>query len=111
MANELFSQGDVVSENEPFTTTMRCRSLTSHGPISEITDEIYVDETSRVAPMNCDTNVTQLCRLTADLRHIPEEFLGRALGADNKWYYELEYQIEALCECVVCSERNAVTRR
>ena len=58
--------------------------------------DIYADRTTRQAPVARDGNVSLLCRVEADVSHIPEHELCRRRGDDHQMYYELSCKIEAV---------------
>ncbi|KAM7206445.1 chaperone protein DnaK [Naviculisporaceae sp. PSN 640] len=89
-------RGDPVAENEPFITSFTWAGLVSQGQIKKIGMDIYCDRTERNAPMAKDEYVRLLCRVEADLSHIPENMLRRRKGYNGEWYYELCCKIEAV---------------
>lgn len=89
-------RGDPVSENEPFFTPFVWTGLVSHGRVKKVTLELFADQTHRPAPIARDNNVRLLCRVEADLSHIPESELNRRRGQDGQWYYDLSCKIESL---------------
>lgn len=69
-----------------------------YGPPSSITLTIYADETSATAPTARNNDVNVLCRVGADLTHIPESEIDRKRGEDGEMYYHLDdCRIEAVC--------------
>lgn len=89
-------KGDAVSENEPFFTNFVWTGPVSGGRIRKISMDVFCDRTSRNAPIQRDENVSRLCRVEADVSHIPEHLLTRRRGADGLMYYDLLCKIEAV---------------
>lgn len=85
-----------MSENKPFSTSLYHTDLVDKGRIRKIITHIYCDRTPRDAPLARDDNVSRLCKVEADVSHIPETKLARRKGADGQIYYELAIQIEAV---------------
>ncbi|KAI1210146.1 uncharacterized protein F4807DRAFT_459977 [Annulohypoxylon truncatum] len=92
----IIKRGEPVSENEPFLRTYYHAQPVVLGRPNSITSNIYSDQVSSVAPLSKDKNVKLLCRVTANLHHIPENELEKTLGVDEMMYYQLEYQIESI---------------
>ncbi|CRK13867.1 hypothetical protein BN1723_010139 [Verticillium longisporum] len=88
-------RGDVVSETDPYCLSFVSTGLVSDGRINNIQQNIYADGTSSVAPVEHNDNTKLLCRVEADVSHIPEAQLNRRQGQDGQAYYELEYELEA----------------
>ncbi|KAH9904264.1 hypothetical protein F4778DRAFT_789845 [Xylariomycetidae sp. FL2044] len=68
----------------------------SAGRVNEVSISVYSDETSERAPLIHDENVNLLCRVVADVSHIPEENLDKITGIDGRIYYSLDCEIEAV---------------
>ena len=94
----LIKRGDAVSENEPFFTSFVWTGPVSQGRIRKVKMELYADRTPREAPIARDANVQLLCKIEADVSHIPENLLHRRKGNDGQMYYELNCKIEAVCK-------------
>ncbi|KAI1459697.1 hypothetical protein F4805DRAFT_472769 [Annulohypoxylon moriforme] len=94
----IIKRGELVSENKPFLRTYFFAQPVIFGRVDSITTDIFSDEVSMEAPLEKGKNVVLLCRVTANLDHIPEHDLGRSVGADGQTYYDIEYQIESICQ-------------
>ncbi|RXG48358.1 hypothetical protein VDGE_07654 [Verticillium dahliae] len=88
-------RGDVVSETDPYCLSFVSTGLVSDVRINNIQQNIYADGTSSVAPVEHNDNTKLLCRVEADVSHIPEAQFNRRQGQDGQAYYELEYELEA----------------
>ncbi|KAF3360981.1 hypothetical protein VDGD_07654 [Verticillium dahliae] len=88
-------RGDVVSETDPYCLSFVSTGLVSDGRINDIQQNIYADGTSSVAPVENNDNTKLLCRVEADVSHIPEAQFNRRQGQDGQAYYELGYELEA----------------
>ncbi|KAG7144564.1 hypothetical protein HYQ46_006688 [Verticillium longisporum] len=88
-------RGDVVSETDPYCLSFVSTGLVSDGRIKKVEMDIYADSTSSVAPVERNDNTKLLCRVEADISHIPEAQLNRRQGKDGQAYYELGYELEA----------------
>lgn len=91
-------KGDSVPEDKPHYQKAVFRRRVSEGRLNEAAVEIYADRTSAVAPVGVERSVELLCKLTVDLRHIPVTGFKEVIGQDGEWWYEVETQIEVLCE-------------
>ncbi len=89
-------RGDVVSENKPVNLEFHFRQRVSLGRIRDVGLTVFADRTGRDAPIAKDDEVTTLCKLTANISHIPEKLLQRCLGKDGKWYYDLKWKLEVV---------------
>lgn len=56
----------------------------SEGRIREIAVTVYANRTSLDAPLSRNGNVSELCRVEADISHIPEDLLNRRKGYDGQ---------------------------
>ncbi|KAI2469096.1 hypothetical protein F4781DRAFT_395791 [Annulohypoxylon bovei var. microspora] len=92
----IIKRGELVSENKPFLQTYYYTWPVKFGRIRSISINVYADEVSKVAPLERDSNVKVLCKLTANLDHIAEDKLEKTLGVDEEMYYVLETQVEAV---------------
>jgi hypothetical protein len=89
-------RGDDVSENQPFTTTFLWTGAVSLGKIRKIKMDVWADRTAREATIARDDSVQLLCRVEADISHIPESQLQKRRGDDGEMYWELNCKIEAV---------------
>ncbi|KAM7213914.1 chaperone protein DnaK [Rhypophila decipiens] len=94
--NWFIKRGETVAENTPFYTAFFITKAVADGRIKSVTAIVYCDRTPRKAPMEKDNDVERLCRLNADLSHIPEHLLEKRQGADGRIYYKVRCQIESV---------------
>ncbi|KAI6080351.1 hypothetical protein F4821DRAFT_273888 [Hypoxylon rubiginosum] len=94
--NWIIKRGDLVSEDQPFITRYTLGQPVSWGRFNSLTCTVYADQSSDVAPLARNDNVQVLCRVTADLRNIPEAQMERKMGVDGIMYYDLHVQLEAV---------------
>ncbi|KAI2627816.1 hypothetical protein GGR54DRAFT_628853 [Hypoxylon sp. NC1633] len=92
----IIKRGELVSEDTPFTKSFYHARPVAAGRIKEKSLQVNADQQSTEAPLSRNDNVHLLCRVTANLDHIPEHQLDRSLGADGQMYYEYEFEIEAI---------------
>ncbi|KAI0010680.1 hypothetical protein F4779DRAFT_576471 [Xylariaceae sp. FL0662B] len=90
-------RGELVSEDVPFKETFSVHRPVSQGRgPTKNTVEIYADQMSTEAPLSRSDNVQTLCRVTANLDHIPEDDLDKRQGVDGRLYYVYKFEIEAV---------------
>ena len=91
-------QGENVSENEAVFHNFYQWKIVSSGRIQKVTVEMFVDSTNRPAGTLRDENTKLLCKVEADVTHIPESQLTKRKGSDGELYYDLECKLEAVCK-------------
>ncbi|KAK6066752.1 Chaperone protein DnaK [Seiridium cupressi] len=87
-------KGDMVSENEPFSYKFRHYQLVSDGRVGKVTLPLYFDDSGREAPKRRDSTVKMLCKVEADLGHIPPSQMHTTTGKDGLLYYDIDVKIE-----------------
>ena len=87
-----------MSENEAIFHNFYQWKIVSSGRIQKVTVEIFVDSSKREAGQLKDDHVKLLCKVEADVSHIPESQLTKRKGSDGELYYDLECKLEAVCE-------------
>ncbi|KAI1372164.1 hypothetical protein F4677DRAFT_463469 [Hypoxylon crocopeplum] len=92
----IIKRGKLVSEDTPFLKTLIDSRPVSSGRRREMVMQVYADQVSDEAPLAQNSNVQLLCRVTANLDHIPDDQLDKELGVDGHMYYAVEFQIEAV---------------
>ncbi len=90
-------QGENVSENEAIFHSFYQWKIASSGRVRKVTVDLYMDNTNRPAVLLRDENVKLVCRVEADVTHIPENQLSKRKGSDGEMYYELECKLESVC--------------
>lgn len=83
-----------MSEERPFTKAIWMHSLVSKGHFGVVDITIYTDDSGRQAPDRKDSGVKALCTVTMDLSPIPLCDLSQKLGADDLYYYEIDFMVE-----------------
>lgn len=91
-------QGENVSENEAIYHNFYQWKIVSSGRIQKVSVEMFVDSTDRPAGTLRDDNTKLLCKVEADVTHIPESQLTKRKGSDGEMYYDLECKLEAVCK-------------
>ena len=89
-----------MSENEAIYHNFYQWKIASSGRIQKITVDMFVDSTDRPAGQLKDEHVKLLCKVEADVSHIPESQLTKRKGSDGELYYDLECKLEAVCKCI-----------
>ncbi|XXH01548.1 hypothetical protein Hte_007908 [Hypoxylon texense] len=89
-------RGDLISEDRPFLKAIQVAQPVSSGRPRSIGYTVYADQSSDVAPLARNDDLQVLCRVTANLDHIPDSRLEKKLGADGVMYYVVRAQIEAV---------------
>ncbi|KAH8677908.1 hypothetical protein BX600DRAFT_139920 [Xylariales sp. PMI_506] len=88
-------RGETVSENSPHCYDFRHVRAVDRGRVTKVTLNIY-QSTNVLAPVIIDEGASLLCRVEADVSHIPESELNIVEGKDGKRYYELQLTIETV---------------
>ncbi|KAK0613320.1 hypothetical protein B0T14DRAFT_438063 [Immersiella caudata] len=94
--NWFIKRGDDVSENKPYLTSFVWHIPASQGRFGKMSLNIYADNNNRQAVVKRDERVATLCRLEADLSHIPESELIHHQGADGLMYLKVRCEIESV---------------
>ncbi|KAI0125116.1 hypothetical protein BJ170DRAFT_488835 [Xylariales sp. AK1849] len=89
-------RGDTVSENEPYQRRFLHHHPVKEGRVHKVTTYMYVDDTIRSAPIIRDSDVKVLCKVEADLSHIPESQFEQRKGMDGEMYYDMDFKIESV---------------
>lgn len=91
-------QGETISENEPTYHRFHMWRSVSSGRFDKITMDIFVDSTDRSAALWHDHNMKLLCKVEADVSHIPEHQFDKTKGYDGEMYYNWHCTLESICK-------------
>ncbi|RYP14822.1 hypothetical protein DL765_006123 [Monosporascus sp. GIB2] len=94
--NWFIKKGESVSENEAIYHGFRITTLVSSGRIQKLTLEIFVDGIDRPAILSRDGNLKVLCKVEADISHIPDSQLTQKRGVDGNMYYVVDAKLESV---------------
>ncbi|RYP73513.1 hypothetical protein DL771_003552 [Monosporascus sp. 5C6A] len=94
--NWFIQKGESVSENEAIYHGFSISHLVSSGRVQKLKLDILVDSIDRQANVLRDENLKLLCRVEADISHIPESQLTQRRGADGNLYYVVDAKLEAV---------------
>ncbi|RYP52061.1 hypothetical protein DL768_002744 [Monosporascus sp. mg162] len=94
--NWFIQKGESVSENKAIYHQFIQWDPVSSGRIRNLTLEIFVDSIDRPANILRDENLKLLCKVEADISHIPENQLTQKRGVDGNMYYVVDIKLEAI---------------
>ncbi|KIV82894.1 hypothetical protein PV11_04960 [Exophiala sideris] len=93
----IVKKGEVVQEADPQKIRYYWERPKSRGRPTMIAMEIF-DCSAGNAPVYKTDSVKSLVEAKADLSLIPEDKFDQVKGADNLWYYKVDYLLEMTCK-------------
>lgn len=94
------TKGDKLSEDKPIPIKIVQYNIPVKNNRPTICNVcVFYDKSKRQpsrAAMSRDNQITQVATLLADLSTIPKSRFDRYQGADNRWYYSIDFTVEAI---------------